>query len=232
MENQLSISWWKMRSVSSPSLLSSFAASSSWSSTFVVSVGCSSVVALATVVVLMRGRGRYCLSMSAVYEVAFRGVSFGAILCRGEPNRCDFVSSVFTDLFARITNELRLLSTESQQFSKMLKDSQTTHVAKISFAHLDEHEVKISSGLSLFAAIHHTRTSSVMYSGPPAAFFGLFSKYPRSINWRHNRYLPQGNPLVASSANSGLLQECVDVVLPWWVFLAFCVVDIATGDKP
>ena len=153
------------------------------------------------------------MSMSAVYEVAFRGVSFRAILCRGEPNRCAFVSSV-----------LRTCSPDSQtniyycqhKINNVRKFNQTTHVAKIRFAHLNEHEIKISSGLSLIAAIHHTRTSSVMYTGPPAAFLGLFSKNPQSIHWRHRRYLQQAIPLVASSANSGLLQECVDVALPWW----------------
>ena len=68
------------------------------------SVGCSSVVALATVVVLMRSRGRYCLSESAVHQVAFRGVSFRAILCQIVVLLFSCFQR-FTDLFARITEK-------------------------------------------------------------------------------------------------------------------------------
>ena len=51
-------------------------------------VGCSSVVALASAVVLKEARVRYLLLQSPVYEVASHRVPLRAILSRGEPSRC------------------------------------------------------------------------------------------------------------------------------------------------
>ena len=74
---------------------SSLATSLSRSWNLVVCVVCSSVGSVVGVVV-MEGRGMCWLLESAANNVTFHGVSFRAILCRGEPGhgcKCALVSS-------------------------------------------------------------------------------------------------------------------------------------------
>ena len=171
------------------------------------SVGCSSVVALATVVVLMRSRGRYCLSESAVHQVAFRGVSFRAILCQIVVLLFSFSSASRTCLpeSQRENLEHLLLSKESQECSnKKTSNSQSNHaLCENQFRPARRTRNEYVNGIPRIAPIDLTRTSSWYGKPPTALLLRLFvSEYPRSINWRHRRYVPQIFPLIASSAGS------------------------------